>query len=502
MPQNDKSILAQNADSSDNDSDENRLVPLPDKTEETMPNMPETRANTLPPQLQEQFNKAKQAFDRNNLDYAVTLLENVLKNVPSCYEAREILRATQVKRHAGKKGFLKKMLGTASSSSFLAKARIALRTHPQETLALCESILSDNPDSIAAHKILAQAAMASGFAKTAVLSLEMAHRSLPADKEIALKLSEALIAAGNISRAEDILKELATANRRDPEILQALKDTTAKRSLSEGGYEKLAGGDSSFRDILKDQNEAARLEEQDKSVKTNDALRQLAADCREKLAQNPGDLTLLRRLAELHRQAGELQQATPLFEQLAASEQGADPEIHRILAELKLAQFDAEAARLDPAAPNYEAEYRDILSRKEACNFENCLALAERFPTDLTLRLELGQHYLKQGKTTEAIKEFQRAQGNAHLRTRAQRLLAECFSHRGMLDLAERTLKSAVQDKAELDDEKKELLYDLGAVLEKSGKSAEAIEQFKRIYETDIAFKDVADKVDQHYANL
>ena len=466
------------------------------------PYMPETKANVLPPQLREQFDKAKQAFDCDNLDYAVTLLENVLKNAPSCYEAREVLRATQVKRYAGKRGFFKKVLGTASSSSSLAKAQIALRTHPEEALAACESILSNNPNSITAHKTLAQAAVACGFPQTAVLSLEIAHRNLSSDKEIALKLSEALLLAGNTPRAEDILKELAAQNPRDPEILQALKDASAKRSLGEGGYEKLAEGSGTFRDVIKDKTEAAQLEEQEKTTKSKESLQRLAAEYREKLAQNPNNLSLLRQLAEIYREAGNREQSLPLFEQLAASKQGADPEIHQILVELKLAQFDAEADQLDPADPNYQAKRQDLLRRKELCDFENCRSLAERFPTDLSLRLELGQHYLKQGKTTEAIKEFQRAQASAYLKTRAQRLLAECFCHRGMLDLAERTLQSAVKDKPELDDEKKELLYDLGVVLEKSGKSAEAIEQFKRIYEIDISFKDVANKVDQYYSKL
>ena len=49
-------------------------------------------------------------------------------------------------------------------------------------------------------------------------------------------------------------------------------------------------------------------------------------------------------------------------------------------------------------------------------------------------------------------------------------------------------------------DEKKDLVYQLGCVLEKMAKPEEAIEQFKQIYELDIAFKDVAAKVDAYYA--
>ena len=45
-----------------------------------------------------------------------------------------------------------------------------------------------------------------------------------------------------------------------------------------------------------------------------------------------------------------------------------------------------------------------------------------------------------------------------------------------------------------------ELTYTLGSVLEKMGKKEEAIEQFKKIYEVDVSFKDVAKKVDDYYA--
>ena len=66
--------------------------------------------------------------------------------------------------------------------------------------------------------------------------------------------------------------------------------------------------------------------------------------------------------------------------------------------------------------------------------------------------------------------------------------------------LAARTLQNALKEKPAFDDEKKELIYLLGCVLEKMGKKEEAIEQFKQIYETDIGYKDVAAKVDAYYS--
>ena len=69
-----------------------------------------------------------------------------------------------------------------------------------------------------------------------------------------------------------------------------------------------------------------------------------------------------------------------------------------------------------------------------------------------------------------------------------------------MNDLAARRLQEALKEKPVFDEEKKDLVYQLGCVLEKMGKKEEAIEQFKQIYELDIGYKDVAAKVDNYYS--
>ena len=129
-----------------------------------------------------------------------------------------------------------------------------------------------------------------------------------------------------------------------------------------------------------------------------------------------------------------------------------------------------------------------------------CQKRVEKYPTDLAIRFELGVLYFTTGKVAEAIGEFQKAQGNPNKRLAAMNYLAQCFSLRNMNDSAVRTLQNALKEKPGFDEEKKELTYQLGCVFEKMGKKAEAIEQFLIIYETDINYKDIAAKVDAHYA--
>ena len=124
----------------------------------------------------------------------------------------------------------------------------------------------------------------------------------------------------------------------------------------------------------------------------------------------------------------------------------------------------------------------------------------ERFPTDLQIRFELGQLYFQAGKISEAIQEFQKAQGNPHRRIAALNYLAQCFAKRKMFGPATRTLEGALKEKMVFDDEKKDLVYNLGCVLDAMGKKDDAIKQFELIYEVDIGYRDVAAKVDAFYA--
>ena len=78
--------------------------------------------------------------------------------------------------------------------------------------------------------------------------------------------------------------------------------------------------------------------------------------------------------------------------------------------------------------------------------------------------------------------------------------LAQCFAKRKMFDLAAKTLQNAIKEKAVFDEEKKDLIYNLGCVLESMNKKEEAIEQLKLIYEVDAGYKDVGAKVDAYYA--
>ena len=61
--------------------------------------------------------------------------------------------------------------------------------------------------------------------------------------------------------------------------------------------------------------------------------------------------------------------------------------------------------------------------------------------------------------------------------------------------------EKALGEKAVMDQQRKELVYNLACVYEELGRREEAAKYFKEIYGVDIGFRDVADKVESGYSS-
>jgi tetratricopeptide (TPR) repeat protein len=468
--------------------------------------MAEKTINELPPDLRRQHTKAVEAMQRENTDYAIALFCQILEREPAVFECRKALRAAQFKKAgATSTGFFKKMLSGAGSSPQIAKAKLSLNKNPTEAMAIAEQILSADPYNLAAHRIIVDAAQVLELPRTAAMSYETMVVNSPKDRKLAIEYAEALAASGDISpaeqnRCEKILMDLLREHPNDADLSQALKNLSARKTLDQGGYAALEGGNGSYRDILKDKKEASSLEQQHRVVKTEDVTERLIGEYEARLHTETGNMKLVRSLAELYAQKKQFDRALEYYQRIKASGMGNDPSLGTAIANTIVRRFDHQIASVNPFDANHAEQVAAIQAEKLAFQLAECQKRVEKFPTDLAIRFEMGALYFQSGKISEAIQELQKAQGNPHKRLAAMSLLAQCFAKRRMFDLAARTLQNAIKEKVVFDDEKKELIYHLGCVLENMGKKEEAVEQFKLIYETDIGYKDVAAKVDAYYA--
>ncbi len=448
------------------------------------------------------FQKGSDALSRENLDYALALFQQVLEKEPTFFDCRKALRTAQEhKSGGGGTGFFKKMFNSAGATPLVAKAQLALRRNPAEALPIAEQVLNSDPANSAAHRIILEAAKALEMPRTAILSLEILCKNSPKDKALILETVEALVQNNEIAKAERIMEEAGRNFPNDPEIDQAHKNLSASKTLGEGGYETLGDGQGSFRDALRNKAEAVSLEQEKRVEKSEDVTERLITEYESRLPGEPNNLKLLRSLAELYTQKKQFDRALEYYERVKASESsGHDSALERAISETRVRKMEHAATELNPFAPEHAEQVAQIQTEKVAFQLESCRKRVEQFPTDLALRYEMGVLYFQAGKIGEAIQELQKAQNSPHKRVAAMNQLAQCFAKKKMFDVAARTLQNAIKEKTPFDEEKKDLIYNLGCVFESMGKKEESLEQLKQIYEVDIGYKDVAAKVDAYYA--
>lgn len=459
--------------------------------------MPEKQITDIPVTLRELFDKGRAAYNKANYDYAVTLFMEVLRQEPSFITAREFLRATQMKKSGGKRSVFRKAFGGVRPE--LAKAQMALKSDPVQALPLCEGVLNQDPENLGAHRTFAEAAEGCDFPRAASLSREIIFERNPTDRDNAMQLAVALIGVGRSSKGQRIMEALQKAFPEDTEINSAFHRFSAQRTLTES----LNKGDiDSSREILKDEEETVALEQASRDYRGADETKQVIAEFQRRIEEEPGNLSHLRKLGDLHLEIDQIDEAIGFYEQVSALSAGEDPTHEKKLADARIRKLEREKASLDSEAEDYQERVDAIDQGVLEFQLQECESRAKKFPNDNEIRYELGVLYFRAKKTGDAIKCFQRAQENPYRRLGALRYLGICFRRRRMFDLAARSFETALEEKQVFDDEKKELLYEYGVVLDKMGRSDEAIEQFKAIYERDLGFRDVEARVDAYYAAL
>jgi tetratricopeptide (TPR) repeat protein len=117
------------------------------------------------------------------------------------------------------------------------------------------------------------------------------------------------------------------------------------------------------------------------------------------------------------------------------------------------------------------------------------------YPTDLNLRFKLGDLLYGKGLLDEAIGQFQQTVRDPKFRAESQLRLGRAFKVKGQYDLALRQLDQALEGQTGLTERVKEIRYEKGDVYSLMGRSAEAKAEFGKIYEQDIAYRDVATRL-------
>ncbi|MDR1192211.1 MAG: tetratricopeptide repeat protein [Verrucomicrobiales bacterium] len=464
--------------------------------------MPEPTPVQLTSQQLELYRKAREAGDKQNFDYAITLLRGIISQVPAHLDSRRLLRANELIKFKSASIFTRKA-ATLKIAPLQLKGKGVIKKSPQEALEIAEDMLVIDPTSVPGNQLLAEAAEAMELDEVAILAHETIRDSNPKDLENLKTLGQIYLKLNRLDQAQKVFQNALELSPNDGETLKLLKDASAIQASQKGSWE--SGQD--FRASLKSEEEAASYEQASKIVKSAEAIDGQIAALYAQFDQDNPAVNLVIKIADLYERKEDLPTALQWFEYGYALTNNSDPELDKrvyrlrtILVEKNLAAKKVELETADDATrPQLEQEYTALKQQQAEFRLQAARDRVARYPNDKMFRYDLGRALIDAGLYKEAVPELQEAVKQPAVRYQAFNLLGVAFWRRKMLDFAVKQFQTAATEIPGMDELKKEIIYNLGSVLGESGKADAALEQFKLIYEVDSQYRDVAGKVEASY---
>jgi predicted Zn-dependent protease len=446
--------------------------------------------------------KAVAAIELRNFGYAISLLQDILKQEPEFLTGRQLLRRAAVTRS---KSTRKSFFNISTAPIAVMKAQREIKKDPKRAIEMLEKVLEDEPYNRQANLVLKEAALAVGWPEIGVFALRTLLEENPRDVKLLHELGRLYHQLGDSDQEVEVYNQITEIDPLDAEALRLCKDASARASMKRGGWTQA----ESYRDLIKDKEEAVLLEQQSRMRLTGEALDQQIAETYARHQAEPANVDLARRLGALNEQKEDFPTAITWYQRAADLTKGADTGLSRKVSDLKIKCLEREIAAQEEFLSTRDAtdelyakksgELKAAKARRAEILIADARERVARNPTDLQLRFELGEHLLNAGQFREAVPELQRARQNPHARLKAMNLLGCCYAELGMLDLAMKQLDEASKEILTMDTMKREIVYNLGLVYKRMGEREKSLACMKQIYEVDYGYRDVAQRVESSY---
>jgi len=457
----------------------------------------------VPKRAVDLYERGLGAAERQNYDYAITLFLEALKLAPTFVAARKKLREIEMEKwnNAKSPAVFRKIVGALLSvPAWLAILWNETYSQRGAVLRAYEAILKRDPTNAAALKGHAKTALRLDMPEVAVNSMEYAYVANPKSETNQRLMGEMYRANGNVEEARRAYQKVLAKKPTDKEALKAMHDLAALGTISRGHWDD----ESTYRTKIKDEEEARLTERRLRVEKTEDDRTALIEDYKKRVAANPENVDLTKRLANEYLEADRFEEAVATFDHAIKMNPG-DPDLPELRYRVLVRKFDHQIEQAEQAAakqPDDQALAEAVGKiRHEKVRFMlgDLAARVEKYPSNMPLRFEYGYALMQDEQIDEAIKQFQQSKSSAQKQTMSLNYLGECFRRKGLLDLAVDQFQAALAAMYTMDSVKKDVIYNLARTYEDMGKADEALKQLKVIYAEDIGFRDVAKRVEKLY---
>src|SRR5256712_295929 len=281
--------------------------------------------------------KAVTAIELRNLGYAISLLQEILKQEPQFLTGRQLLRRTEVTRSKSAK---KSFFNISTASITVMKAQRQIKNDPKHAVEMLEKALEKEPYNRQANLVLKEAALAAGWPEIAVFALRTLLEENSRDVKVLQELGRLYHQLGDSDQEVEVYNQITAINPLDAQALRLGKDASARGSMKRGGWTQA----ESYRDLIKDKDVAISLEQQSRMRLTGEALDQQIAEAYARHKAEPANIDLARRLGALNEQKEDFEAAIRWYQYAADLTKGADPGLARKVSDLKIKRLEREIA--------------------------------------------------------------------------------------------------------------------------------------------------------------
>lgn len=329
-----------------------------------------------------------------------------------------------------------------------------------------------------------------------------------AQKDLYLKLMELFRQIGGYDKAVEAGEGAVRLDPENRKLVNQVRSLSAEATIQESGYGQ-AGEVGGFRKFVKDTDKQRELIEAESLVKSADAAERALITAAKAYEEDPLNQNNIRHYLRLLKERGEnedLKKAMQVAEK--AYEDTQQFQFRRFAGEMRIALGRAKVRGLKAKAeaPDASAEDQENYRRGRAAlmkmELEEYEAQVKAYPTDQTLKYELGRRQFAAGMYDEALSTLQAAKGDPKHKAQVLHMLGQCFAKKGWnLEAIESFRDGLEVHPTKNDDLGFDLRYALMDALAKEAEQGDDLELAKEAFSIassiameQISYKDIGDR--------
>jgi len=446
--------------------------------------------------LREIYNRAQDAARKKNWNYAIDLMLNVLTKEPMMQVVRQELRAVEAEK-SDSLGFMGKMIANIKISLKVPKIKILAKHSPAKAIIECEKLLGTYLYNGTLLNAIADTAVTQSAYFIAIEALEIIHAQHPNNESNLRKLANYYRDVKDGMSYLSIFQEIGNRHPNDltvqAEVRSALAFSTMHKANweSEGSTQEKAHGKQ---DAIAEELAEGSLHD---ASQAEILVKKFTKELEEKESSD-----IRRKLAEAYTMLNQHEKAIEQLQVIQDNLGSMDPTIDKLIETAYLANIDANIKELSENPTQYESpeeQVSELQQHRIQYRFQHASERVQTYPNDTQLRYDLAMIYFENNNFDEALEAFQKARKNPQRKRSCIVYMGRCFEQKKQFDMAVDQFTEALADMPNMSNEKMDALYYLGIAYDSLEKNDKALECFKEIYQNNVNYKDIAERIQKHY---